>query len=123
MLWLTGKKINAAFGRLSERRIAVGLMSAAETPEQEAARIKQDIALAQAAGDVAAILKLVTSASRKTTADFVKETCGSLLFLYYTYIDKLHVCPVDLDDLVDGLLYIDAKNYIIKTARNEEGEQ
>lgn len=36
--------------------------------------------------------------------------------MYYTYLDNLHNRPADVDDLVDGLLYLDAKNYIQKDA-------
>lgn len=76
--------------------------------------------MAQARGDISTMLQLIVSTSKKTTADFIKETCGSLLFLYYTYVDKMHVRPVDMDDLVDGLLYLDAKNYIIKESRKDK---
>jgi hypothetical protein len=112
VLRLTIKKIDAAFRRLRDRRIAAGISSTAETPEQEAKRIADEIQSAQMAGDIATIMRLVVSTSQKTTADFIKETCGSLLFLYYTYVDKLHSRPVDIDDLVDGILYLDAKHYI-----------
>lgn len=54
-----------------------------------------------------------------TTADFIQKTCGSLLFVYYTYVNKYHVRPVDMDDLIDGLLYLDAKSYIIKESQSK----
>ena len=34
--------------------------------------------------------------------------------MYYTYLDKFHQCPMDVDDLIDGMLYLDAKGYITK---------
>ena len=112
MLRTIVKKINAAFRRLRDRRIAAGISSTAETPEQEAERIANEIKSAQMSGDISTVMRLVVSTSQKTTADFIKETCGSLLFLYYTYIDRLHSRPVDIDDLIDGILYLDAKHYI-----------
>ena len=72
------------------------------------------MAAAQAAGDISTILKLVASTSAMTVTDFIQKTCGSLLFIYYTYVDKLHTRPVDIDDLIDGLLYLDARQYAIK---------
>ena len=112
MLRTIVKKINAAFRRLRDRRIAAGISSTAETPEQEAERIANEIKSAQMSGDISTVMRLVVSTSQKTTADFIKETCGSLLFLYYTYVDRLHSRPVDIDDLIDGILYLDAKHYI-----------
>jgi len=114
VLWTDGKKIDTAFRRLRERRQAVGLEEATETPEQEQLRIQKDIATAQAAGDIATVLRIITKASRMTSGDFIKKTCGGLLFLYYAYIDKLHTRPVDVEDMIDGLLYLDARTYIIK---------
>lgn len=122
MLRADGKKIDTAFGRLRQRRIAVGIESTAETPEQEAERVRQAIAAAQAAGDISTIIKLITSSSKLTTRDFIQKTCGSFLFLYYTYVDRFKQIPVDIDDLVDGLLYFDAKSYLIKQAKNEESQ-
>lgn len=122
MLRVDGKKIDAAFRRLRERRVAVGIESTAETPEQEAERIRQAIASAQAAGDISTIIKLITSSSKLTTRDFIQKTCGSLLFLYYTYVDRFKQIPVDINDLIDGLLYLDAKSYMIKQVKDEEAK-
>ena len=114
MLWVNDKKINTAFGRLRQRRESVGLISPAETPEQEAERLEREMKAASAAGDISALLRLVTNTSKMTVTDFIQKTCGSLLFVYYTYLDKYRMRPVDVEDLVDGLLYMDAKNYITK---------
>ena len=114
------KKINTAFRRLRERRQAVGIGAASETPEQELERIKQELAAAQAAGDISTIVRIITQTSKMTTEDFIKKTCGGLLFLYYMYVEKLHVRPLDMDDMIDGLLFLDAKNYITKTAMEDK---
>ena len=37
--------------------------------------------------------------------------------MYYMFIDKYHVRPLDTDDLIDGFLYLDAKEYIIQQAK------
>ena len=120
MLRIDGKKINAAFRRLRERREAVGIGSAAETPEEEAERVKRDIAAAQATGDIATILHIITQSSSLTTEDFIKKTCGGLLFVYYVYLKELHTVPVDIDDLIDGLLFLDAQGYIMKKAKEQK---
>lgn len=119
MLRADGKKIDTAFRRLRERRIAVGIAAASETPEQEALRVQREIEAAQATGDISAILRIVTRASSLTAKDFIKKTCGGLLFMYYTYIERLHVVPIDIEDMVDGLLFLDSRNYIMKQATSE----
>ena len=123
MLWVNDKKIDTAFGRLRKRRLAVGLTDTAETPEQEAKRIESMMATAQATGDISTIISLISNASKRTAADFIKETCGSLLFMYYMYMDKLHGVPVDVDDMIDGLLYLDAKNYIVQDAMDKARQE
>ena len=120
LLRVNDKKINTAFRRLRERRQAVGIGAASETPEQELERIKQELAAAQAAGDISTIVRIITQTSKMTTEDFIKKTCGGLLFLYYMYVEKLHVRPLDMDDMIDGLLFLDAKNYITKTAMEDK---
>ena len=120
LLRVDDKKINTAFRRLRERRQAVGIGAASETPEQELERIKQELAAAQAAGDISTIVRIITQTSKMTTEDFIKKTCGGLLFLYYMYVEKLHVRPLDMDDMIDGLLFLDAKNYITKIAMEDK---
>ena len=46
-----------------------------------------------------------------TPEDFIQKTVGSLLYVYYIYLDTFKMIPVDIDDLIDGLLYIEARNY------------
>ena len=123
MLWVDGKKTDTAFGRLRERRKAVGIDSTAETPEEEAKRIEREIATAAATADISTILRIVAQSSSMTAKDFIKKTCGGLFFMYYVYVDKFHQKPVDIDDLVDGLLYLDAKEYIIKQAMKKDADK
>ena len=115
MLGITNKKINTAFSRLRERRSAVGISPVAtETPEQEAERIQNEILLAQATGDISSLIRIIANTSGITVEDFIQKTCGSLLFIYYTYLDTLHCVPKDINDLIDGILYLDVKSFIHK---------
>lgn len=34
--------------------------------------------------------------------------------MYYSFVENLHVRPVDINDLIDGMLYLDARGYITK---------
>lgn len=108
------KKIDTAFRRLRERRAAVGNASTAETVEEEEKRLEREFQAASASGDIGALLSLIVSTSQLTVNDYVEKTIGTVLFMYYAYIDKFHTRPVDLDDLIDGILFMDVKNYIIK---------
>ena len=109
VFWYHGKKINTAFGRLRQRRLAVGRQSTAKTLEQEQAEVARD--LKAASGDISALLKLIVKSSQMTPEDFIQKTVGSLLYVYYIYLDTFKMIPVDIDDLIDGLLYIEARNY------------
>jgi hypothetical protein len=50
--------------------------------------------------------------TRQSPADFINKLCGNVAFTFYTYVDTFKQKPVDMDDLVDGLLYIEGKNYL-----------
>lgn len=63
-------------------------------------------------GNISAIMQIISLSSSLKPADFIKKSVGSLLFIYYTYVDKFHIRPRDMEDLVDGLLYMDAYGYI-----------
>ena len=80
-------------------------------------KIKQEMVTAQATGDISTILRIITQSSSLTTEDFIKKTGGGLLFIYYIYLRELHTKPVDIEDLIDGLLFLDAQGYITKKAR------
>lgn len=89
------------------------------SPEQEAEVFKQQVAAAQASGDISSLLRLMTSTAEQKPSDFIKKTIGNILFIYYLYIDNLHTRPTDMLDLVDGLLYLDARNYLEKKQLEE----
>ena len=123
MLWYTAKKINAAFGRLRERRESVGDTGGTHiSPEEEAKQLERDIASAEATGDLLTIVSLLAKTAQLTVEDYVKKTIGNVMFLYYAHLDTYHVMPRDLDDLVDGMLFMQAKQYIRKRALEEARE-
>lgn len=119
MLWYNDKKINAAFKRLRDKRKAVGIESHQKiTPEEEAEILKRDMQAAAAANDISTVMSLMLRASSMTTEDYVDRLLGGVRFMYYSFVDKFHVRPIDLTDLVDGSLYMDAYNYIEKKERD-----
>lgn len=119
MLWYNDKKINAAFKRLRDKRKAVGIESHQKiTPEEEAEILKRDMQAAAAANDISTVMSLMLRASSMTTEDYVDRLLGGVRFMYYSFVDKFHVRPIDLIDLVDGSLYMDAYNYIEKKERD-----
>lgn len=54
-----------------------------------------------------------------TPADFIKKTLGSIMLAYYAFVDRFHMKPFDLEELVDGLLFIDVSNFIKKKAYDD----
>ena len=119
MLWYPGKKVNSAFRRLREKREAVGNVSQEETPEQEAERVQRELAAASAANDIATIVKIIARTSSLKASDYVQKTVGNVMFTYFTYVDNYHTYPRTLDDLVEGILYIEAKHYVQKQSREQ----
>ena len=67
---------------------------------------------AAATGNISALLSLITQTSALSPADYIKKTVGNLMFIYYNFLDNYKQRPMDIDDLVDGILYIGARNYI-----------
>lgn len=61
--------------------------------------------------------------SEQKPSDFIKKTIGTILFVYYTYLQKYHCRPRDLEDLVDGLLYLDAYSFLEKKAYDDAKER
>ena len=62
--------------------------------------------------DVSALLSIIVQASTRSPEEFVEESLGSLMFLVFLYMDTFKQEPETLDDLVDGMLYIDSRNYM-----------
>ncbi len=73
--------------------------------------------MAAGAGDISQLLSVIADTASLTVNDFINKTVGPLKMLYYLYIDKFHMCPTDLTELVDGLLYLDVKEYILKKTK------
>lgn len=66
---------------------------------------------ASATGDISKIMSIISSTSKLKPADYIKKTVGQLRFLYYLYLERFKSKPLDILDLIDGLLYIKARNY------------
>lgn len=64
------------------------------------------------------MLRLALNANKKTPHEIVEETVGSVMYLYYLFIECLHARPVDIDDMVDGLLFLDARQRIRENGNN-----
>lgn len=78
---------------------------------------------AMATGDLNTLLTLMARTSKMTVTDYINSTTGSLRFLYYMFLRKFKKTPVDLEELVDGVLFLDVEGYIQKTAMEEAKAQ
>lgn len=92
----------------------------AETPEQEAKRVSEELKNAAASGDIHTIVKVIANTSSLSPTDFIQKTVGSLLYVYYMYVDRFHVIPTDLDDMIDGILFIEAHQYNLEKQAAKE---
>lgn len=81
--------------------------------------MSRNLETAAKAGDISAIIAVLTQTSELKPEEYIKKTVGNTLFVYYVYLNRFHTAPRDLEDLVDGLLYIDAQNYIDMRAHQQ----
>ncbi len=102
------KKVDAALVRLRDTRERLGRVGKPDNPDD----IKIGIQTAARAGDIAQVMFLISRASTRSPTEFIQDSVGSLLFLVYLFEDSFKHEARDLDDLVDGLLYLDARSYV-----------
>lgn len=79
--------------------------------------------MAAATGNISAILNQIVDASSLTVDDYVQKSLGFIRHTYYLFVDIFHTRPKDLIDMVDGLLYIECKGYMITQERNKMERQ
>lgn len=89
------------------------------TPEQEAKLFEERVRQAQATGDIGTLLKLMSQTVSLTPSDYIKKTLGTLMYLYYQYLKYFHMRPRDIEDMIDGLLYISTSNFLDKRAMED----
>lgn len=53
------------------------------------------------------MLNAALQANRVTFKDKVDQTIGAYKYFYYKYIEHYHLIPKDLDDIIDGIVYMD----------------
>ena len=46
------------------------------------------------------------SAGKPSKSERVHNELGTMIFLYYRYVDYFKNIPSNLDDMIDGLIYI-----------------
>ena len=70
-------------------------------------------------------MSLLCQSTERSINDLVDVSVGPMVMSYFVFVDSLHVKPKDLEELVDGLLYLDLKNLqherMMRKARNESG--
>ena len=54
------------------------------------------------------MLASLTGSKEERGLEIIRKSTGVYLFFYYQYVDRYKLKPVSLDDLVNGLLYIQA---------------
>ena len=87
------KKTHAAFRRLE-------LSTADRKPKaKKATRLSKPTTVAEA-------LRLAFGAGKPSRAEQIVKNLGYYLFMYYKYKDYFKSAPSSLDDMIDGLIYI-----------------
>lgn len=76
--------------------------------------MERTLRAAAAAGDIGTILKTLAQTSELTPRDYIMKSVGTLKFLYYDFVKFFHTRPYDLLDMIDGMLFMDARYYVEK---------
>lgn len=61
------------------------------------------------------MISLITESCNRTPGEFISDSLGATMFMVFLYEDTFKHEASDMEDLVDGLLYIDARNYTRET--------
>ena len=62
---------------------------------------------------------MMSSAAALKPADYIKKTIGSIMYTYYSFTKEFRVRPIDMEDLVDGLLFMMSYNYVQEQHQKE----
>ena len=81
------------------------------------ARAQAEMAAASAAGDIRSLVSLICQTAERKIEDLIDVTTGPLVFAYYVYMETFHERPQNLDDFVDGLMFLDIKGIQMKRAQ------
>ena len=124
MQWVAIKKLDTAFQYLRDAYDRVGTNGTepaigGESLKDTAADVQSQVKMAAAAGDLQGLIKMLMRTTKLSYSDYVQATVGPMLHLYYQYCDKFHTRPVDLIDLMDGILYMACQGY--KMQLDKEG--
>ena len=55
---------------------------------------------------VAEAIRIAFGANKPSKVERIHKELGTYVFLYYRYVDYFKNIPSNLDDLIDGLIYI-----------------
>jgi hypothetical protein len=55
---------------------------------------------------------------KRSDGELIAEAIGTFKYLYYNFLERFHREPRDLDDYIDGVIYIELNNHF-KNARTE----
>jgi hypothetical protein len=58
------------------------------------------------------MLEIAFGVLTKSDGDIIGETLGAYQYMYFTFLERFRREPRELDDLIDGLIYIELNAYI-----------
>lgn len=73
--------------------------------------------------DMAALIALSMQGAQKPSQDYIDKTIGCFLNMYYLYVESFKGRePIDIDDICDGLLYLEVKNKLLEQQRAKDAQ-
>lgn len=64
--------------------------------------------------DPFSMLNMALQANRVTFKDKLEQALGVYKYFYYKYIEHFNLIPKDLNDMIDGIVYMDLQALEIK---------
>jgi hypothetical protein len=71
---------------------------------------------AEREGDGRRMLEIAFGVLTKSDGDIIGETLGAYQYMYFTFLERFRREPREIDDLIDGLIYIELNAYFEKKA-------
>jgi hypothetical protein len=62
------------------------------------------------------MLEIAFGVMVKTDGEIIQEVLGSFKYIYFQFIEALHREPRDIDDLIDGIIYLELNTYFERKA-------
>jgi hypothetical protein len=66
------------------------------------------------------MLSLIFGSQKKSEGDIIKDALGGYKYMYFSFVEKFRREPKDIDDFIDGIIYIELNGYFEREQMRKE---